>query len=197
MMWKAFKPIIIYLSIIFPIMMFYMISAFNGICTFYDGVAVDSDKNLYLGKGSVIQVFSPSGEEIRNLSSMTSRGYSFTITEDNLILLDTGSDVYTMDIYGNIIQKSDSTGESIFSKYRYTNKYSYITSDGTQYIMKNILFRTKICKVMNGKYEQVYIMPIYDFIVKMSFILCIVSALTVLPFLIIKSRKIYSSSHQQ
>lgn len=174
-------------------MIFYMFSAFNGVCIFYNGFAVDSDKNIYLGKDSVIQVLSPKGEEIRSLNPITSRGYEFTIIDD-LIFVDTGTTLYTMDLYGNIIQKSDSTGKSgaIFSN---GNQFSCTASDGTNYIMKNIFSRTKICEVNNGEYKQVYIMPIYDFIAKLSFFLCIISVIVVLPFIIIKCRKIYSFSH--
>ena len=35
------------LSVIFPVIIFYMFSAFNGACIFYNKFAVDSDKNIY------------------------------------------------------------------------------------------------------------------------------------------------------
>lgn len=148
----------------------------------------------YIGNGSVIQVLSPDGKEIRSLNPITSKGYEFTIIDGDLIFVDTGSTVYTMDLYGDIIQKSGSAGKSgtIFSNY---NKFGCTASDGTKYIMKNIFFRTKICEVSNGKYKQVYIMPIYDFIAKLSFLLCILSVIILLPFIIIKCRKIYSFRH--
>ncbi len=99
---KIPKFLIVYLVTMWLFIMVFLFTTLTGkVCVSYNGFAVDEDSNLYLGKASCIEVLRPDGEVLRNLSSYTSRGYKFTITEDQTMKISTGDYLYQTDLLGN------------------------------------------------------------------------------------------------
>lgn len=88
MLLKTFKPIIIYLSVIFPVIIFYMFSAFNGACIFYNKfgcTASDGTKYIII---NYFEVFTPLIKGAFGVypwsivSFFKSKGYKVTLTHN-------------------------------------------------------------------------------------------------------------------
>ena len=188
------KLFIAYVLSIWPIIMFFLFMIITGkVCVSYEGFAVDSESNLYLGKDYAIEVLNENGEVLRNIFPFTSRGYKFTVTTDNTIIISTGEYLYTTDLLGNLIDKktiSDYTDDKLNN----INSHKFTTSNGTVYVMKNFLLRTYIYRLEESQKVTVYKMPIFDYIVKLSAIMCFVSIIIVVPICIIKWRKMIKNT---
>ena len=192
-MMKMPKLLIVYLLIAWPIIMFFLITTSTGkVSISYDGFAIDNNSNIYLGKNSAIEVLNYDGKILRNISPYTSRGYKFTITSNNQIKISTGNYLYLTDLSGNLISKKEITDykdDELIS----VNRYKFVTSDGTQYVMKNHFLRTCIYQ-MHGKQKTiVYKMPVFDYIVKLLIIACFLGLIIIVPIVIFKSRRTVKS----
>ena len=167
------------LFVLWPIIMFILIIQITGkVCLSYYGFAVDKSNNIYLGKDKSIDVLNDKGEVINKIDPMTSRGYSFTITENDEIIISTGDYWYRKDLSDNLIEKN------VINDYRENpistfSRYKYSAADGTEYVMKMHFFRTHIYKIINGEYISVYKMPLFDFCVR------ILSVITYLSFAVV------------
>jgi len=138
----------------------------------YSGFALDSAGNIYLGKdGGTIQVVDPSGAELRRFSATTSRGYNFTIKDDQ-VLVSHWPYIVTLDLYGNEITREDLTDidYSLFPKY---SKYKFTDADGTLYRIKLLQFRTKIYRCTENGEVCIFKMPLRDLLKKSMFIGCV------------------------
>lgn len=182
--------ITLYTFFAFPIVvicLFFIIS--GNVNIFYNGFALDNGNNIYLGKNSSIYVMNQNGEFKQNISAMTSRGYSFTISNENQILISTGDYLYTISLLGEVIEKKT------INNYKEDpliniNKSEYIDSNGKKYVMKNELFRTRIYRIEDNEKIMVYQMPILDYVIKLFFYAFLLSVFIIVPICIFQWRKI-------
>ncbi len=138
--------------------------------------AVDSMHRLYLGKETKIEVLE--GDVIvKTISPKTSRGYAFTITENDTILLDNGAYIYTLDLDGNELSKKP-WNASIDN-----NTWIFNAKDGTKYKLSSPFWRYQINHITEGGVKTVYKMPLFDYVIKLfdifSFMCFIILALKI------------------
>ena len=182
---KPPKILIIFLSIYFPIFLTYFLLILTGkACISYEGFAIDSNDNIYVGKDAKIDVYNPNGEWIREINTITTRGYRFTIQDDQ-ILLDASTHLLTFDLNGNLISKKE-ISESVLST---LGRRRFVTESGVVYTMENRFFRTSIFRNEGDQKIEVYKMPMLDFIVRIMFFGSIISGFIVIPIIIVKWRK--------
>lgn len=140
------------------------------------GFAVDDEDRLYIGKNSRIEVYD-SGTIEKTISSVTNRGYSFTIKDGEILIL-TGSALYHLDLEGNV--KSSELFSGIGRKD--LGKF-FEDSNGNCYELKKTLGRTLIMKNEN---EKIFQEPLNDYILKCAvFFTRLLFVLCSLPLLII------------
>lgn len=169
----------------FPIIFTCLVLIFTQKVTIsYNGFAIDSNNVLYLGKNSVIEKYS-NGILVGQLDSKTSRGYAFTIQKNDTILISTASTVYTLDLDGNTIKEEPDKNTKIFNELN-LKRNKFVTNDGAVYLMKSNYGRTTIIK--NG-IEEVFVMPIFDYAIKITYFLSFISSIIIIPIIIIKWRK--------
>ena len=135
----------------------------------YSGFGVDSAGVLYVGKEGVIEKYD-GNKMIGEISPQTSRGYAFTVKEDDTILLSTADMVYKLDLSGKVLDEWEDEGTSTFNDLQFIRKF--IAKDGRQYAMKLHFGRTIIC---SGK-DVIYKMPMLDYIVRILWYSCFVGA---------------------
>lgn len=135
----------------------------------YNGFAVDSEENLYIGMrehsahNNRIYVFDFSGRLLRSFPAVTNRGYSFTIVDGDKIIYSDSHVLYTADLSGKILEKEEiPTGEDIWY-----SETEFVDVNGNRYEMKNRFFRPSIYQVnrKNGAETCIYQMPMLDSIV--------------------------------
>ena len=190
---KVPKILIIYLAIFFPIIILVLFTTSTGkACVSFRGFAVDREENLYLGKAAEIDVLNSQGKFIKNIRVPTSRGYEFTITHENEILISTSDYLYYMDLNGNLIEKTrinDCADDPIVNK----NRHHFKLDDNTEYIMKNEFLRTKIYRLEYGTEEQnirlIYQMPMFDYIIRLLLVLFVIGSFIIIPICVLQWRK--------
>lgn len=126
------------------------------------GFSVDHEGNLYLGFDSEIQVTDPNGNIIRTFSSQTSRGYTFKINDSEQILLSTGSVLYTMDLYGTVIEEKKDDIQKGTTLPHFPTK-TFTDSNGVRYEMKEHFLRIYIYRLDENGSTAIYEMPLYDY----------------------------------
>ncbi len=160
------KLLIIFLLILFPIITICNVLMSMGIVSItYSGFGVDSLGVLYVGKENTIEKYKD-GKMIGKISPQTSRGYAFTIQEDDTILLSTASIVYKIDHSGKILDEWEDEDTSTFNDVQFIRKF--IAKDGRKYVMKSLLGRT----VIYCNNDIIYKMPLLDYIVKILWFSC-------------------------
>ncbi|MBQ9994118.1 MAG: hypothetical protein IJP17_05345 [Clostridia bacterium] len=181
---KAMKMLIIYLICAFPIIAacFIMIAS-GAVSISYSGFALDSAGVLYIGTDTKIEKYY-GGEMIGAINPQTSRGYAFTIQNDDTILLSTASTVYTLDLSGNVLDKQEDVGTRTFNELQKSKRY-FITQDNREYVMKSQLGRT----IISSDGDIIYQMPMMDYVVKIALVLVGLSCLVFAPIIVIKWRK--------
>lgn len=103
--------------------------------TSYEGFALDSNENLYLGEYGKINVYKE-GSLLYSVDAHTSRAYAFTIQNDE-ILISTAETVYITDLSGNVINSYKDTDTSLFNELK-SNKDSF-SLNGSTYKMQKTL----------------------------------------------------------
>ena len=178
------KQLIIYVSIIFPVMVACMIMMISGDVTVsYSGFGMDSSGVLYVGKDGVIEKYH-NGSLIGEFSSRTSRGYAFAVQSDDTVLLSTSSTVYSLDLHGNEIEKQEDVLSKIFYQLDITKK-SFKSADGKLYNVISPFGRTRIvCETG----EEIFTMPLKDYIVKVILSLCGLSVFVFSSLMVYKFR---------
>lgn len=137
--------ICVYVSVISVLLLICALLIYSGIASpFISCFAIDSDDRLYVGKHDRIDVFE-NGVLTNSIFSKTSRGYVFTILEDDTIQLSTSTIVYSMDLNGNIISSYEDNGSHVYNQIQ-KSKFSFITTKDDAYCLKGILGRTRIIK---------------------------------------------------
>lgn len=142
----------------------------NAVTLSIESFAVDSQNRIYISRPEEIHVYE--GDRlVKRISAQTSRGYQFTVLKSDAILLSTSSNVYTMDLDGNVLSVREDVGTKTYNKLQYARK-TFTSHKGDQYQIRNEIGRTKIVK--NGT-ETVYQISVLSVIVKMLIALCIAS----------------------
>lgn len=139
----------------------------NQIDTSYQGFAVDSQGNLYLGVPSRIVVVDTNGVELYSFSTISTRGYAYTINEEDQILLRSIAYLYTMDLHGNVLKEEAATARNDHILPLTSSMRSFRDSAGNIYQMKSRFFRTGIYKYVDGKASLVYQMPLLNYVLKL------------------------------
>ena len=155
------------LLILVPLMWLILIAQITGTaCLSYQGFALDKSDNIYLGKSGNIEVLDNKGKLIKNISPMTSRGYRFTVNENNEIIISTGYYWYRKDLSDNLLDKGEITAheDDPLAKLK---RYEYISADGSQYVMKMYFFRTNVYKITDENRVSVYQMPLFDYFIRL------------------------------
>ena len=143
-----------------------------------EGIRIDENGNIYVGLTEEIRVFNQSGQLLRTISPKTSKGYSFEIDGDKL-LLDCASTSYVMDLNGAVLELRSFPQLPTFMKSPKT-----VTVNETIYHIywSNLYYRVTIEK--NGEKTVAVQMPIFDLIVEIVgfvwWIVCFVFVLTLL-----------------
>lgn len=134
---------IVSLFIIFFVMLISISLIGSGtVVTSYEGFALDSDENLYLGEYGKINVYKE-GSLLYSVDAHTSRAYAFTIQNDE-ILISTAETVYITDLSGNVINSYKDTDTSLFNELK-RNKDSF-SLNGSTYKMQKKLWQKQNSK---------------------------------------------------
>ena len=130
----------------------------------YQGFAIDSKNNIYIGYDSgVIKKYNEKNL-IGTISAQTSRGYDFTILENDNIYIDCGDRAHYIDLNGNVLETITKDIPK-FTDLRPSSK-EFISKDGTIYRLENAFGRVKIVKYSNTQKKIIYEMPLFDFFIK-------------------------------
>lgn len=105
------------------------------VVTSYEGFALDSNENLYLGEYGKINVYKE-GSLLYSVDAHTSRAYAFTIQNDE-ILISTAETVYITDLSGNVISSYEDADTSLFNKLK-KDKNSFSLNGNTYKIQKTL-----------------------------------------------------------
>ena len=105
------------------------------VVTSYEGFALDSNENLYLGEYGKINVYKE-GSLLYSVDAHTSRAYAFTIQNDE-ILISTAETVYITDLNGNVISSYEDEDTSRFNKLK-KDKNSFSLNGNTYKIQKTL-----------------------------------------------------------
>ena len=149
----------------------------------YNGFALDSNDNLYVGFDQYIGVFEK-GEKIRKIDPLTNRGYYFTIENDILTIANTQG-VVTMDLNGNIINSKKDENDSVYITLQ-NNRKKFTDDKGTSYKMVCIFGRTKIIR---DEGYIVYQASTIDFVAKLLSEIVIVIFLILMAYYIVFIRR--------
>lgn len=183
---KAVRLLIICSVVMFLVFSWVDSLVLSGRCTlFYDGIAVDSYENVYIGAGKKIKKYS-NGRLIGKIHPKTSRGdYAFTIQADDTLLLATHQKLYTIDKNGQTVSVADDVdGEVYIHLSSGHNKFT--SEDGTTYFLKSLFGRTKVvCE--DGR--VLFRMPAKDYAVKVILTLTELGMCICIPIIIFKWRK--------
>lgn len=134
--------------------------------------AVDTNHRLYVGTENKILVYQ-NGELVNTINPHTSKGYMFTICEDETIMLAAPSKVYIMDLKGDIVREYEDF--NMYNKLK-TKRNSFTASNGDEYRKVGALGRTRIIK---NNQDTVYRISLLSVIVKFFIIF---SAISILVF---------------
>ena len=168
----------------FCIMFTCLILIISGMVNFsVSSFAVDNTDRLFIGAQKEIRIYED-GRTVNSISVPTSRSYVFTILEGNKILLSTSTQVYTMDLDGNILDTTEDSGADIYNQISY-HKRKFVSENGDEYKLSNTLGRTRIIK---NKTDVVYQIDALSFIVKILMAACFV-AMLVFTVWIVSSQK--------
>ncbi len=160
----------------------------------YQGFAVDSEENIYIGFYSgQIKKFND-GKLVETISAQTNRGYDFTITENNTLYITCGNIAYFTDLDGNVLEKITDSIQP-FYKYRY-DKSVFVTNDGTKYEKKFNFGKTKFIKYQDQQEITMYEMPLKDYLIKLILIVGSVVIYGTIIVLIIKKESVISRYDQ-
>lgn len=134
------------------------LSAFGVIHIGNHGVSVDSRGNVYIGLDKEIRVVDTTGQTIHRISPQTSKGYSFSIRDDQ-ILIDNYIDFYILNLDGEVLRKEASTGDVHIFEQQDTLR----VGSNTYHISRSDLFY-EVQVEQGGKTVFVYRPPILDLV---------------------------------
>ena len=118
----------------------------------FNGFGVDSAGKLYVGRGHHIEVWED-GTQINNIRKGTSRGYTFTILEDDTILLASGNSVMIMDLDGKTaLKRWEESHKETYNELSNKRVFSAVT--GVQYHVDRIYGRLTIMQGETMIYQE-------------------------------------------
>lgn len=178
----AYFSIISLLVLFFVMLISISLIGSGTVVTSYEGFALDSNENLYLGVYGKINVYKD-GSLLYSVDAHTLRAYAFTIQNDKILISDAET-VYIMDLNGNVISSYEDADTSLFNKLK-KDKNSFSLNGNTYKIQKNF-GRSRIVKD-DGK--VIYQMPILDYIVKIGFLISMVWLVVLAIYWVINFRR--------
>ena len=183
---KKLRRTVLCMAIAGIAVIFCFVSAVTGkACLFYNGFAVDSDGNMYIGKDHVIEVLKPDGDVLRRIDPCTSRGYRFTMDADQTLWIDTGGYLYRTDRFGARIESREIHGDGL----SVSVLYEYVSADGTAYRMKNRFLRPCIVRTEEPEDVAIYKMPVFDCTVRLLLIFGVPAFLAAVGLFAMETRK--------
>lgn len=135
--------------------------------------AVDGADRIYVGTDGDICVYTD-GDLVHKIDPKTSRGYRFTINQNDEIVLSTASKAYIMDLSGNVLQSQEDPGAQLYNQIQY-GKRTFVTAKGDEYRLASEFGWTRIMK--NGA-EVVYRISPLSFAVKVFLALAVGALIT-------------------
>ena len=175
-------------TVIGAIMLICIIMIVSGRVSFVmNGFAVDNDGNLYIGREREIVVLKDS-ICVRTIDPPTSRTYKFTIIDGRTIILTTSTKIYTMDLSGNILSERPDEGNKVYSQLQW--KKSYVDENGFNYTLKSTWGRMAIYK----EEIQIYVMPIFEYIVLIVLIIAILTLIITLSYFLTQQYRLNQST---
>lgn len=108
------------------------------------GFSVDKNDRLYIGTEKGIAVYQ-GDVQVDSISLPTSRAYAFTMQRNDTILLSTATEVYILDLSGNVLNHRADAGSETFYKLR-ANRRDYKSWKGDHYHMNGSFGYTRIYK---------------------------------------------------
>lgn len=178
----AYFSIISLLVLFFVMLISISLIGSGTVVTSYEGFALDSNENLYLGVYGKINVYKD-GSLLYSVDAHTLRAYAFTIQNDKILISDAET-VYIMDLNGNVISSYEDADTSLFNKLK-KDKNSFSLNGNTYKIQKNF-GRSRIVKD-DGK--VIYQMPILDYIVKIGFLISMVWLVVLAIYWVVNFRR--------
>lgn len=178
----AYFSIISLLVLFFVMLISISLIGSGTVVTSYEGFALDSNENLYLGVYGKINVYKD-GSLLYSVDAHTLRAYAFTIQNDKILISDAET-VYIMDLNGNVISSYEDANTSLFNKLK-KDKNSFSLNGNTYKIQKNF-GRSRIVKD-DGK--VIYQMPILDYIVKIGFLISMVWLVVLAIYWVVNFRR--------
>ena len=152
-----------------------------------NGVSVDSNSNIYIGLNSEIQVVDTTGQIIQRISPQTSKGYSFAIQDDH-ILIDNYVDFFILNLDGEVLHK----GSSLRDTHMFEQQDTFRVENNTYHISRSDLFY-KVQVEHEGKTLLVYRPPVLDLVATWVLLLLI----TVWAILIVATIKLIKKSDRK
>ena len=181
---KLFKrsiAVVIALGIIIICLLFLAISGIVHIGN--HGISVDSQGNVYIGLDRRIQVVNSSGQPVNAFSPQTSKGYFFTIRNDQ-ILLSNDFGLYRMGLDGKVLGKEPSSGNS--NMFRQQNSFQ-VNNDTYEITRSNLFYRVQV--VHEGVRTTIYREPFSDLIATWTLLLLAPAWFVSVTFLLIQLRR--------
>lgn len=152
------KYIIILFLLWSSLLSIFLLQRFGFVTTSYKGFAVDENESIYIGREKYIDVYAPTGDYQKTISSVTSRGYRFNIEGDNVLRIDTGTELYEVSLNYENVKETEYR--------RIINKKEFYSPRGKKYQVSNSFFRPKLLLCEAGQEKIVYIMPLKDYVIK-------------------------------
>lgn len=138
------------------------------------GIAMDSQNNLYIGAGDYIMCCNEAGDFLHSYYIRTLGSYCFTIDEnDNIVAAISRADcIKIYDQNGQLINKLDDSDGKMYSEIEKDSWYIE-SADGFSYKLTNWFGYTKVVRVNDGK--VMYRIPFNLYLVKIFIPLAFVS----------------------
>lgn len=187
---KVPKILIIWAIIIIPIHL-YLVSQMENLS--YNGFGVDIYGNLYIGEYQYIKVLSPRGEELRQISSETSRGYEFCIVNGETIYINLGDYFFIKNLDGETIEKivvTDQNREQI----PHITRRKCVLPDGTTYIWRSPWFRMTIYRMNGQEKVPVFQSPMSNYRVVLLAVFYFLGNAVMIPLIIRQWKKLNPST---
>lgn len=138
---KNFVIFVAWIVISFTCVMLVLTGAVN---LSVDCFSVDKNDRLYISTTNGIAVYED-GKQVDRISLPTSRGYKFTMQRNNTILLSTSTEVYVLDLSGNIISQREDAGATTFYQIQ-RNRRNFKSWNGDNYRLRGTVGYTRIIK---------------------------------------------------
>lgn len=139
----------------------------------YNGFGIDSLGKLYVGRGHHIEVWE-NGTQVNSIRKGTSRGYAFTIQENDTILLASGNSVMIMDLEGrSTLKQWEESHKETYNEL--SNRRSFTSVAGMRYYVDRIHGRLTILQDETTIYQEPLWACIFTWVSVISFPCFVVS----------------------